>query len=75
MGGRMDGWMDGWMYRFPLYSTGPCLLLFPPEQLACSHNCYHYKIPEQGKGTDDYLLPLGDWLVAFLVAKLWQRRW
>ena len=23
---------------------------------------YHYKIPEQGKGTDDHLLPLGDWL-------------
>ena len=22
---------------------------------------YHYKIPEQGKGTDDHLLPLGDW--------------
>ena len=44
------------------YSTGLCLLRFPPEPLPCSHNCYHYKIPEQGKGTDDHLLPLGDWL-------------
>ena len=58
----MDGWMDGWTYRFPLYSTGLCFLWFPPEPLPCSHNCHHYKIPEQGKGTDDHLLPLGDWL-------------
>ena len=27
--------------------------------LPCSHNCYHYKIPEQGKDTYDHLLPLG----------------
>ena len=44
-------------------STGLCLLWFPPEPLPCSRNCYHYKIPEQGKGTDDHLLPLGDWLL------------
>ena len=26
-------------------------------------DCYHYKIPEQGNGTDDHLLPLGDWFI------------
>ena len=36
--------------------TGLCLLRFPPEPLPCSHNCYHYKILEQGKGTDDNLV-------------------
>ena len=41
--------------------TGLRLLWFPPEPLPCSHNCYHYKILEQGKGTDDHLLPLSDW--------------
>ena len=44
-------------------SVGLCLLRFTPEPLPFSHNCYHYKIPEQGKGTDDHLLPLGDWLL------------
>ena len=56
----MDGRMDG-TYRFPLYSTGFCPLRFLPGPLPCLHNIYHYKIPEQGKGTDDHLLPLGDW--------------
>ena len=56
----MDGRMDG-TYRFPLYSTGLCPLRFLPGPLPCLHNIYHYKIPEQGKGTDDHLLPLGDW--------------
>ena len=50
-----------WMFRFPLYSTGLCPLQFPPGPLPCLHNSHHHKIPEQGKGTDDYLLPLGDW--------------
>ena len=57
----MDRQTDVWTYRFPLYSTGLCLLLFPLELLPCSHNSYRYEIPEQGKGTDDHLLPLGDW--------------
>merc|ERR1711872_225626 len=62
----MDGWTDGWMdvrtdgRTDSPCSTGLCLLRFPPEPLPCSHNCHHYKIPEQGKGTDDHLLPLGD---------------
>ena len=43
------------------YSTGLCLLRFPPEPLPCSHNSYQYKISDKGKGTDDHLLPLGDW--------------
>ena len=37
------------------------LLWFPPEPLPCLHDCYYYKIPKQGNGTDDHLLPLGDW--------------
>ena len=50
------------MYRFPLYSTTELYLLwFPSEPLPCSHNRYRYKIPKQGKGNDDHLLPLGDW--------------
>ena len=54
-----DGWTD-------VRTDSPCftglrLLRFPLEPLPCSHNCYHYKIPEQGKGTVDHLLPLGDW--------------
>ena len=53
---------DEWTYRFPLYSTGLCLLRFPSEPLPCSHNSYRYQIQKQGKGTNDYLLPLGDWL-------------
>ena len=60
VGGRMDGQMYG-RTDSPC-STGLCLLRFSPEPLPCSHNCYHYKIPEQGKGTDVHLLPLGDWL-------------
>ena len=47
--------------RFPLYSTGLRPLRFPPGPLSCSHNSYHNEIPEQGKGTDEHLLPLGDW--------------
>ena len=31
--------------------------------LRCLHNIYHYEIPEQSKGNDDHLLPLGDWFV------------
>ena len=61
----MDGWTDS-----PC-STGLCLLRFPPEPLPCSHNCYHYKIPEQGKGTDDHLLPLVDWFLLGLGFNDW----
>ena len=44
-------------------TDSPCILHdFVSSVFVCSHNCYHYKIPEQGKGTDDHLLPLGDWL-------------
>ena len=61
-GGR-DGRAEGRTYgrTDSPYSTVLRLLRFPPEPLPCSHNCYHYKILEQGKGTDDHLLPLGDW--------------
>ena len=59
MGGGTDGRTYG--RTDSPYSTGLRLLWFPPEPLPCSHNCYHYKILEQGKGTDDHLLPLGDW--------------
>ena len=45
-----------------LYSSGLRPLQFSPGPLSCLHNSKHYKIPEQGKGTDDHLLPLGDWL-------------
>ena len=38
---------------FPLVSFGALL---------CSNNSNPPKIPEQGKGTFDHLLPLGDWL-------------
>ena len=63
--------MDGWTYvRMDRHTDSPCstglrLLRFPPEPLPCSHSCQHYKIPEHGKGTDDHLLPLGDWLFLF----------
>ena len=60
MGGWMDGWTDG-THRFPLYSIGLCPLRFPQRPLPCLHNSYHLEIPEQDKGTDDHLLPLGDW--------------
>ena len=60
MGGGTDGRTYG--RTDSPYSTGLRLLRFPPEPLPCSHNCYQYKILEQGKGTDDHLLPLGDWL-------------
>ena len=67
---KMDGWTDGRAdgrdgrtYRFPLYSTGLRPLRFPPGPLPCLHNSYHHKIPEQGKGTDDHLLPLGNWFL------------
>merc|ERR1712198_660512 len=62
-----EGRTDGRTYRFPLYSTGLRPLRFPPGPLPCLHNSYHHKIPEQGKGTDDHLLPLGDWLSSFFV--------
>ena len=60
----MDRWTDRRMYGCTdsPCSTGLHLLWFLPGPLPCSHNCYHYKIPEQGKGTDDHLLHLGDWL-------------
>ena len=61
--GRIDGWTDG-TYRFPLYSTGLCPLRFPSGPLPCLHYNYHQEIPEQGKGTDDHLLPLGDWFTS-----------
>ena len=53
--------MDGRTYRFPLYSTGLRPLRFPPGPLPCLLHCYYQEIPKQGKGTDDHLLPLGDW--------------
>ena len=62
----MDGWTVGWTdgqthgWIDSPCSTGLRLLRFPPETLPCSQNCNHYKIPEQGKGTDDHLLPLGN---------------
>ena len=62
----MDGRMDG-TYRFPLYSTGLCPLRFPLQPLPCLHNSYHYEIPEQGKGTDDHVLLLGDWFAYSLI--------
>ena len=47
-------------YRFPLCSTGLCPPLGPKP-------CLHKRLPQQttkqGKGTDDHLLPLGDWLL------------
>ena len=48
------------MYRFPLYSKGLCPLQFPLGPRPCLHHGYNNKIPEQGMGTDDHLLPLGD---------------
>ena len=30
--------------------------------LSCLPNSFHHKMLEQGKGTEDHLLPLGDWL-------------
>ena len=65
--GLSDGWTDGRVdgtYRFPLYSTGLCPLQFPQGPLPCLHNSYHDEIPEQGKGTDDHLLPLGNWFIS-----------
>ena len=46
-----EGQTDG-TYRFPLYSTG----------LAYITTTINYEILEQGKGTNDHLLPFGDWL-------------
>ena len=57
--------MDG-MYRFPLYSTGLCPLRFPPGPLPCLPNSHHHEMMQQGKGTDDHLLPLGNFLPYFL---------
>ena len=65
-GGRTDGWTDVRTYVRTYghtdspYSTGLRLLQFPSEPLPCLHNCYHHKILEQGKGTNNHLLPLGD---------------
>ena len=61
----MDRWMDIRMYRFPLYhcSTGLCPLQFPLGPLPCLPNSYLCEILEQGKGTNDHLLPWGDWLL------------
>ena len=71
VGGRTDGrtYVRTYGRTDSPYSTGLCLLRFPPEPLPCSHNCYHYKILEQGKGTDDHLLPLGDWFFIFWAGK------
>ena len=55
-------------YRFPQYSTGFCLLQFPPGPLPCLHNRYQKKILQQGKGTDDHLLPLGEWLTLLSIS-------
>ena len=46
-----DGWMDG-TYKFP---SG-----FLPGPLPCLPDSYQHEILEQGKGTDDHLLALGD---------------
>ena len=53
---------DGCSECVNLSTLGTTVLRFLPGPLPCLHNIYHYKIPEQGKGTDDHLLPLGDWL-------------
>ena len=52
----MDGWRDS-----------ACILQdfvpsrFPSKPLPCLLNSCHLAIPKQGKGTDDYLLFVGDW--------------
>ena len=58
--------MDGRTDRFPLYSTGLCPLRFPLRPLPCLLNSQYQEMPKQGKGTDDHLLPLGDWLLCSL---------
>ena len=45
----MDGQTDVWTYRFPVF--------YRPAYL----KGYHKQTTQQGKGTDDHLLPLGDW--------------
>ena len=36
-------------------------LQFQPGPMPCLNNSYQYKIQEQGKDTNNHLLPLGDW--------------
>ena len=45
-----------------------CPLRFPPGLLPCLQNNHHYEIPEQGKGTNDHLLPLGDWFILYFLS-------
>ena len=63
MNGRRYGHTD---------STGLRLLRFPTEPLPCSHNCYHYEIPKQGKATDDHLLPLVRLVCICLLIEHWK---
>ena len=60
---KVDGQMDRRTYRFPLYSTRLCPLQYPLGPLPCLHKSHHSEILKQGKGTDDHLLPLGDWFM------------
>ena len=63
----IDGRMDGRDVQIPtvFYRTlTPPVPSGPggPGPLPCLQNSYHKKILKQGKGTDDHLLPLGNWL-------------
>ena len=51
-------------YRFPLNSKRLPSLRFPLVLLPCLHSSYHIKMAGQDKGTDDHLMPLGDWLMS-----------
>ena len=55
--------MDG-TYRFPsvFYRTLSPLVPSGAAALPCLPDSKHHELQEQGKGTDDHLLPLGDWL-------------
>ena len=44
-------------YRFPLYSTGLRPLKVPSGAAVLFMSPLSLKIPEQGKGTNDHLLP------------------
>ena len=62
--GQTDGKMDrhtNRTYRFPLYSTRLSPLQFPHAPQPCLPNSYNPEILEQGKCTNDQLLPLGNW--------------